>query len=275
MNKCFYEMNAKRNMDNVLSHGLYVPSEEDYKKIDYVNSYISGFNYQPNYSFIPSFFALELHKALSDIGAYYDFEAMDEAYEKIDGVEIVARSKYGYSTGFDINGNPKVLEIPANVNRLSSVYIGHELIHLLKDGRRNEFYDLYLYREVLPIFHELLMADNSFMKKTARFLVYEIIHHLREMVSFNKIIIDSHIIEDKELEKYFSLDTDVYSLSYYYAVSLYDVYLEYKEDVLNSIGLVLSGYRTTRDLLNAFDLFDDDDLGQFLHKNNQLIKSCM
>ena len=136
--------------------------------------------------------------------------------------------------------SPTVL-FPDVFDKASYAFFGHQFHHLLKDKNVEEIKIRNRVSDVIPLFYELMCADDEDNKLVAKEIIKRRIFLL-------------------QLEKRKRDDIDTLQLfnSYYYALGLF---LKYKKDdliVLRLISRVLMGEITTLELLTMLNLYEED-----------------
>lgn len=273
MSREVYEILAKNNMNRVLDHNLEMPSKKDYEIISFIKNIIESYKYYEVDNFMPSIYFIEINKAIDNIGYYYKDEVKLKLLNILCDLKVEKSEDKMYSSGFG-NNRPELLVVPKKLNSLSYIYIAHELLHLLKDSNNNEYKNLYLYSEVLPIFEEMKLGLNEKNKRKARYAIYERIANLKDITKrLNET--DNIVIEGDYLKEYFNLSGNVYYLSYYYSVLLLDLYDKYKNDINIDISKVLLSEQTTKDILEKYELLKDFNPFTFSNASKNLIKKCI
>ena len=133
--------------------------------------------------------------------------------------------------------NSTIMVVAANQQKS----FGHQFHHLLKDKNVEEIKIRNRVSDVIPLFYELMCADDEDNKLVAKEIIKRRIFLL-------------------QLEKSKRDDIDTLQLfnSYYYALGLF---LKYKKDdliVLRLISRVLMGEITTLELLTMLNLYEED-----------------
>ncbi len=170
-----------------------------------------------------------------------------------------------YNTSFSYSLNPCTMSIPSWPDETSHIFIGHECIHVLKDGNNpDEWSDLLTYSEVLPFLYELMQnqkESKNVAYQSIRLTLYGLLERYHKTVT-PKIL--ANLSDKDNYMAYRSYDL-YYYLSYYYAAILYSLYEKYPKDVLELFNSVLRHEMTTRDMLTYFDLLDkrhDDEFAE-------------
>ena len=149
-------------------------------------------------------------------------------------------------------GEVTEIKVPNETSELSPIWIGHELIHSLKDTNFNEYILIDIASEVLPIFYEMLVSHTLFSKLHDKWKDYRLSFLENHKEIFKKLEKDSE--NDKRYE-FIRYQYGQYLTSYYYALNLFHVYKQNPKYVTKYINKVLTHKITTLDLLNKFDIY--------------------
>lgn len=151
---------------------------------------------------------------------------------------------------------------PFNLDDLSFLFLGHGLVHAIKDTNFKEFQYQLTLGDVIPGFYEMIIAEKMphIYKKywTRRFeLVKMVITEYEGIYSdYNKSVFDKKIYE-------FLLSfKGQYLNGFYYSLVLYNLYQLYPDWVMKNVLRVLNHEITTKDLLVILGLYEmnNDDL---------------
>lgn len=143
--------------------------------------------------------------------------------------------EYYIENGIPIN-DAIAIHIPESLPRFSSIALGHEFIHTIKDISYYEFMEKLQFGEVIPQFYEFLTVDSS-------------LSHLKEEWLKVKIFLLSEIKDDA----YDSALNE--ALGHYYSVLMYNLYRKNPKEVLKGVNEVLRHNKTTSELLKEMELY--------------------
>lgn len=161
---------------------------------------------------------------------------------------------------------PQSITIPENFNDLASLYFGHEIHHILKDVNPDEYKNMLLYADVIPMFYELIQSDlyDDVSKKAIINNRLALLSNLKRFVTIHNTRNDSNyitnVIDSKRCQ---------YLNSFYYSLMLYKLYNINPQYVLNIVKKVLMGDITTDTMIDIFGFHDrslDNDVRDELNK---------
>lgn len=151
----------------------------------------------------------------------------------------------------------KVLEIkvPSETSELSPIWIGHELIHSLKDTNYYEYILIDIASEVLPIFYEMLVSNTLFKDLHDKWKEYRLSFLSNHKDIYRQLEDKSKIDNRYNLIRY---EYGQYLTSYYYALNLFHLYKQNPKIITKNINKVLTQKMTTLDLLKKFNIYNID-----------------
>lgn len=165
-------------------------------------------------------------------------------------------------------------KIPRKYNQVSPIFLGHEHIHALKETNYQEYKDTQRIGDVIPLFYELLQAKGD--TKT----VYDnwVNSRFELLLDSKDTFVETRLrmkesFRDKDLYKLIATRSGQYLNSLYYAIVLYNIYLDDQELVLNLVKKVLNHEMTTMDLLTTLGLYGKDNDNIVINEMNELKKS--
>ena len=152
------------------------------------------------------------------------------------------------------NKKGKLIEIrvPKDTSELSPIWIGHELIHALKDTNFNEYILKDISSETLPLFYEMLVTHSIYEDLHDKWKNYRLSFLSNHIDVYNGLKNDSINNKQYELTRY---SYGQYLTSYYYALNLVHIYKQNPKIVTKYINKVLTHKITTLELLNKFDIY--------------------
>lgn len=128
------------------------------------------------------------------------------------------------------------IHIPKSLPRFSSIALGHEFIHTLKDINYYEFMEKLQFGEVIPQFYEILAANSSLL-------------HLKE----EWLKVKTFLLSD--IKDYVCENALNEALGHYYSVLMYNLYRKNPKEVLKGVNDVLKHNKTTLELLKEMKLY--------------------
>lgn len=265
------QFEIKKIKKEIEMYNLTLPTDFEFEIAELVLSYIK--NFQSSISFFPqSYYSQEIKKTLKELNRHFadnstkhnnsnkNFiltnEISQKAFKILNEIIISEASFENYQCIFEIQ-NKKVsihsLNISCELDTLSYVYLGHEIIHLLKETNLKEYKNHLQYSEVLPMLYEFIQMKYK-KSSIKRNIVSRRILFLSEM---NQDIIKAkNLIENKfDFEIYKLLDY-TYFISFYYTILLYELYSKYPQTILKEFKNVLLHKKTTQELLEYFDIYN-------------------
>ncbi len=145
--------------------------------------------------------------------------------------------------------------VPETITLSSTAFLSHEFAHIIKEENPNECKGINTNLEVVPILIELITADLILPNP-------EIIHIERDITMYHEAVFFKRILKELKNEHtsqerkvlITALGTSlVYLNSFYYAMILYNIYLDDNEFVLALINKVLNKELTTFDVIVMID----------------------
>lgn len=249
--------------------GLILPNDLEAEIISLVASNISKY---PSNELIlkESEYDIEMEKVLGELQKYFDDKIVEKYQEEVISRRIIhpCLPPNKYITSFRGPQIPWDLNIPIKLNDLSYIYIGHEVIHVLKEGRNPlEWTYLLLYSEVLPMLYEFIQTNGMAISKRA--LDWRC-HELKEM--YNNVHHKKELSQlDNDTLKYYQMPEDMYLISFYYALLLYSLYKQSPKEILTEMQNVLHHKITTKELLERLNLLNDVNKTSFNDEYRKLM----
>ena len=190
----------------------------------------------------------------------------DRVSNKLDNIEI--KEVFEYTFCFTTNvtykldeetkkinkdsGNIDHLKTPIIFDEVSPMWLAHEHIHNLKELYYDEYSEGQVLGDVIPMFFELLIADQESSEKEKVYIKNRLFLLKNEI---NGLEYAKSILSDqKDLYKVFATSAMQYINSYYYSLRLYDLYESGNEEVVTKIKEVLDGEKTTKSILKELGL---------------------
>ena len=245
---------------------LIMPSDNEREIAHIVTNQISKYK-ESKSKLLDSDYETEISKVSNALIKYFG----NDIYEKYNQENSFIRqiNTQNYSTEFILN-IPLVINIPIELNETSHIFIGHEIIHVLKDGKNdNEWIYTLIYSEVLPMLYELIQSENSTIgHKVLNWRINKLLYMYNN--AYREEIY--HILKNyTELIDYYQIPENIYFISFYYTILLYSIYLKDKTKVLEEIQKVLNQEITTKELLEEFGLLNKINQNTFYNEYQKLI----
>lgn len=190
----------------------------------------------------------------------------DRVSNKLDDIEI--KEVFEYTFCFTTNvtykldeetkkinkdsGNIDHLKTPIIFDEVSPMWLAHEHIHNLKELYYDEYSEGQVLGDVIPMFFELLIADQESSEKEKAYIKNRLFLLKNEINGLEYV--KSILSDQKDLYKVFATSSMQYINSYYYSLRLYDLYESGNEEVLIKIKEVLDGEKTTESILKELGL---------------------
>lgn len=235
--------------------GFFQPGEEQKNIMDIVSDTIKKQDILPLEETMMFYEAF--HYALLSVkklNPKYEKKIIKMNHEKFDDLdenefETIITYKKGIK---NLKGNVKRIEVPANLDAIAPIWLGHEYMHALKDTNVYEYCLKEISSEVIPFFYELLTVNEQFPKikedwkrKRLGMLSYDNDYYKEAKKRKN---------EDPDVYNFIKENYGQYLSSYYYALNLYHLYKKYPEEVLKDVNEVLQHKKTTVQLLYKYDI---------------------
>lgn len=139
---------------------------------------------------------------------------------------------------------------PKTYTTLSSYYLCHEIHHALKDTHKKEYQYMLRYADVIPMFYEFVSGKDKSIKNQLIKNRLSLLEQCKTHLEIKRNRVDKNLLwdfVDSKNAQYFN--------SFYYAILLYQTYLNHPKEVLQDISSVLLGELTTYQLLEKYGLF--------------------
>ncbi len=149
--------------------------------------------------------------------------------------------------------------VPKEFDSTASVFLGHELIHGIKDTNFDEFILVFKLGEVIPLFFELVACHNNdeLYKRVLNIRIKVLQNNWDNFVrNLNEMKKNKDV---KDLLKIKLNSNGNYLNSFYYALVLYEMYKSDSEMILSIIRRVLNREITTLDMLNELGIYQKDN----------------
>ena len=220
-------------------------------------------------------FGTTRREAISYFYMFEDKKILNDAIDFLNKVEYFSDESYDYSM-FNVLSRavkartgaykvPAKVIVPENFKKTSSVFLAHELVHMLKERNELECKDMVDFGEVLPMLIELIIAYSHEYENTENILGKrsELIKTSARCFKdlYNEYKANASLVNDVPTKAALS-EAGSYINSFYYTLGLFSLYLRDSRYMLNMIADVLNCRMTTRDLItytvhNSYDMYQD------------------
>lgn len=220
-------------------------------------------------------FSTARREALSYLYMFNDRDIINDAIGLLNRLEYFSDESYDYSMFVVLSQalnartgaykTPVKMIVPAEFKKTSSVFITHELIHMLKERNELECKDMLNFGEVLPMLIELIIAYSYETEETEAILGQRSSMMKTSAKCFKDLYLEykSNAGLSKDKAMLTALDeSGSYVNSFYYTLALFSAYLRDSRYVISMIADVLNCRMTTRDLItytvhNSYDMYQD------------------
>jgi len=258
------------------SDSLIIPSELEDEIANIVISYlIRNDNYKMP-TLKKSTFEIEIAKIPLEIQKHFESEELIKEYKQLVlDRDIICQCALPqeYFTSFRGPQIPWELNIPYQLDELSHVYIGHEIMHILANSENyDEWKYLLLYSDVIPMLYELLQGSKKDDGTREKIIEWRFAK-LAEMHNnaFNSEI--THELRNDQLSlKYYQMPEKQYFISFYYTVLLYLLYHQDANLIITEVKNVLSQKNTTKKMLENLGMLNDIDKQSFEKGYNLILR---
>lgn len=267
---------------------LVLPTEFEFEIAELVITNIKRFipsqtfPYESNYS-------KELKKAYIELNKHFKYdlnfnskftqsfyhptnEISDKVYKILNKITINQNTYEDYKSIFEIQPGkilPVSLDIPYQLDALSYIYLGHEIIHLLKDTNLNEYKTSLKFSEILPMLYEFIQLKYKRIDTRKNIISQRII--LLSSMSQNVIKAKNLLGNTTEFNIFKLLDYQ-YFISFYYTILLYNLYNKHPNDILREFKKVLLHEKTTKEILEYFEIYEQTKIDEFNKGYERLLK---
>lgn len=251
---------------------LIVPGDLEKEISSLVIQHIIDYKETDEVEMLKSEYDIEMNKVYNELTKYFDNSIILKYEREVLERQIVHQcmQKKKYSTSFCGPQIPWNLNIPIKLDELSYIYIGHEIIHVLKEGRNyEEWIYLLLYSEVLPMLYEFIQTDEKEIQKIAiKWRINELLRMYKN--SYNDEVFQK-LQNETDMLSYYQMPENIYFISFYYTVLIYSMYKQNPKEVLTEMQNVLNHKVTTKILLNNLGILDRIDSNVFNETYNKLV----
>lgn len=254
-------------------NNLIVPSNRETEIVQLVTSLLQKNKEYSIPSLKSSTLDIEMAKVPIELKAHFHDKILLKRYknEVLFHKLICQHNSQRYSTTFIGEQMPVKMDIPYELDELSHIYIGHEVIHILTMRKNYEEWAYkFLYSEVLPIFYEFIQGENK-SQLIRRYIINERLDTLLKMYkqAFDEDVI-TELHDNPDKLKCYQMPYNQYFISFYYTILLYLHYLDNPQQILKEIKEVLHQRITTKNLLERLNLLNGIDESSFTKGYNLL-----
>lgn len=237
---------------------LVIPGNYEEELVRFVLSFLLNNKYPTIFSTKPSTYDIEFSKVLSNLQYYFEDDEILKSYHDIiinRGIINQCLSPHEYFTTFNGPQMAWALNIPKELDELSHIFIGHEVMHILATHKNPEEWKyLLLYSEIIPLLYELIQADNENDEKRnsiINFRYYKMLEMYNSAYS-NEVL--DRLENDKMSLKYYQMQENIYFISFYYTIVVYALYKQDPQEILSIIKKVLKQELTTLNMLKQLNI---------------------
>ena len=152
-------------------------------------------------------------------------------------------------------------------DEVSPLWLAHENIHALKETNYDEYVDAQIIGDVIPMFLELVMADEVSPDKASTLLRNRLFLLKNEYTTTQQM----RSVLPKDLYNIYATSAMQYLNSFNYAIQLYQRYMYDKENVISKAKEVLLGKNTTRNMLDEFAILYEYNPTKVQHGINKVL----
>ncbi len=172
------------------------------------------------------------------------------------------------------SGKVEHYKLPQQITELAPMFLGHEHLHALKETNYQEYVNSQRLADVIPLFYELVMANGKYQD------IYDIwlnsrmylLCDLQNQYNIARKLMKNNGSE-RDMYKIIAVKNGEYLNSFYYALILYNMYLNDKKLIISLIKKVLNHEMTTIQLLNTLGIYGIDSHQIFEDELNKLKKN--
>ncbi len=281
------QQEIRTNKEFIERDNLTLPTTFEEEMAEFALTYINKFKGNRKITFYPSFYEAELKKVYKELNRHFQEEKLEfednfvsnpyiptneiskKTFEILKSIIIEMSTSEYYEVLFKENQIPYSLRMPYYLDDFSYVYIGHEIIHLLKDTNVKEWKNLLRHADVLPMLYEFVQMKYK-RQNTKRNIINQRMQTLLDMQSM--VIKAKEIISNQKEFEIYKLRFYQYYISFYYTILLFQKYLKYPKTVLREFKNVLLQKKTTQELLEYFELYERLEIFDFKEGCEQLLK---
>lgn len=200
--------------------------------------------------------------ALAYFYMFNDANIINDAIDMLNRVEYYSDDTYDYSM-FTVLSNaiktntgaykvPARVIVPNDLKKTSSVFLAHDIAHMLKERNVRECQEINNFGEVIPMLLELIIAYSYEYENTESILgkrskmIKTSSKCFKEL--YDEYKSNASLCDDKVVLAALN-ESGNYVNSFYYTLALFAVYLREPDYMKVLIANVLNGKMTTRDLI--------------------------
>lgn len=173
----------------------------------------------------------------------------------------------------------KTIILPSSFSTSSRCFIGHELTHILKERNPRECNNVYTVQEMVPILVELMIAYMSLEDDDFARLIDDRLHLIAEeargFLKYRDAIKNCYSKYKEALKIAMSISSG-YLNSFYYAVSIFQYFLDNPSYIASLVAAVTRMEITTNDMINILlNKYNNDEMNNEYREGIKLIKSVL
>ena len=237
---------------------LVVPGNYEDELVSFVLSFLLNNKCPTIFPIKPSTYDIEFSKVLLNLKKYFEDDEILGRYQDIVINRKIIRQwlpQREYSVTYT---GPQLvwdLNIPKELDELSHVFIGHEVMHILSTHENPEEWKyMLIYSEIVPMLYELIQADNEDDEKRnsiINFRLYKMIEMYNS--AYSNEVLDGFKNDEINL-KYYQMWEKLYFISFYYTIVVYALYKQDPQEILSIIKKVLKQELTTLNMLKQLNI---------------------
>ena len=224
-----------------------------------------------------STYDVEMEKVTLNLQKYLQSKEIEEKYQDLIVTQYLVKQctppQVYYSTFYGPH-IPCSINIPYQLDELSHIHIGHEVMHVFLDNEScKEWKWLFLYSEVIPMLYELIQVSDE-NKMTKQKVLKWRLSKLLEM--YNNIFREDIIKvlqNDQKALLYYQMPEKQYFIAFYYTILLYDLYCQDEKSVRLTLQSVLKQEITTKQMLENYGLLKNVDNVSFEKSYSLVLKN--
>lgn len=214
-----------------------------------------------------STYDIEISKVSKELKKHFESDELIKRYqENVIYRHIINQctSPQQYFTSFRGSQIPWELNIPYELDELSYVFIGHEIMHILAQGRNyDEWKYLLLYSDVIPMLYEMIQSSDKDEITKQKIINWRLTKMLEMYNNAFNIEVIEKLHHDKEALRYYQMPEKQYFISFYYTVLIYSLYCQDSKTLIQGIRDVLNQKITTLKMLEQFGMLNNLDHSSF------------
>lgn len=288
MNTNTIQNEIKKIKKEIEMNDLSLPTAFEAEIAEVTLAYIKRFKIAMTFT-SQSSYSQELEKAYKELNRHFTNDSLEckdrfinstiltndiskNAFKILNEIKVNSNSYEDYQSAFHIQKGKVslyALNIPYQLDTLSYVNLGHEIIHLLKETNLKEYQNNLRHSEVLPMLYEFIQM--KYKRKDIRKNI--ISRRMLSLSDMNQSVekVKEFIGNTTDFAIYKLLDYQ-YFISFYYTILLYELYLRYPKTILREFKNVLLQNKTTQEVLEYFEMYEKLKIFEFDKGYERLLK---